>query len=500
MASPTQTTGGRLSLPDAVSWALTSAAMALEPAADGWKPSLREYVETAWPVLEASNPFVPGWHIDAICEHLEAVTRGEIRQLLINMPPRHAKSLIVSVMWPTWEWTFHPSTRWLYSSYAGDLSTRDSVKCRNLILSPWYQMRWGNQFRLADDQNLKTRFSNNRSGYRISTSVGGVATGEGGDRIVVDDPHNVLEASSDAKRESVLTWWDQTMSSRLNNPKTGTRVIVMQRVHEGDLSGHVLKNGGYQHLCLPARFEAKRRSATCIGWADPRQADGDLLWPAQFGEREIAKLERDMGSYGAAGQLQQRPSPAEGGLIKRSWVQYYRALPERFDELIQSWDMAFKDTKGSDFVAGHVWGRIGADKYLVARRHGRMDMPASVKAVREITQAWPQARVKLVEDKANGPAVIATLRHEIPGLIAVNPEGGKVARVNAVAHHWESGNVYVPHPDIASWVDPFIEELVSFPNAAHDDDVDAMSQALLRFDAEPPLPAPLGGTQSSYWR
>lgn len=446
---------------------------------------LRHFVRLAWHVVEPATVYVPNWHIDAICEHLEAVSRGEIRNLLINMPPRHMKSLLCSVFWPAWEWTTSPHVRWLYASYAQSLSTRDSLKCRRLIESPWYQERWGDVYQLADDQNLKMRFENDRTGYRIATSVGGAATGEGGDRIIADDPHNALEAPSAAIRESTLAWWDETMSTRLNNQRTGTKVIVMQRLHEKDLSGHVLAQGGYEHLCLPAEYEGTK-VYTSIGWSDPRTEPGELLCPERFGPVELAALKVALGSYGAAGQLQQRPAPAEGGLLKRTWWGFYRERPARFDEVLQSWDMAFKDTKSSDYVVGQVWGRIGAEKYLLDQVRDRMDFPATVQAVRTLTAKWPQAHAKLVEDKANGPAVIAQLKREIAGLIAVEPEGGKVARVNAVSPTIEAGNVYLPDPSIAPWIGDFLTECSQFPNGAHDDQVDAMSQALNRMQQHGP--------------
>src|SRR5580704_7778756 len=216
--------------------------------------SLREFVRQAWHVVQPFTPFVPGWHIDAICDHLEAVTRGKIRNLLINIPPRHMKSLLVSVFWPAWEWILLPERRFLYSSYAATLSIRDSVKCRTLIGSPWYQRFWGDRFALSSDQNTKTRFNNDRSGYRIATSVGGAATGEGGDRIVCDDPHNVQEAESDSIRKTTTDWYDVVMSTRVNDPRTAAKVVVMQRCHQRDLSGHLLAQGGWELLCLPAEY------------------------------------------------------------------------------------------------------------------------------------------------------------------------------------------------------------------------------------------------------
>src|SRR5579862_1529352 len=284
---------------------------------------LREFVRQAWPIVEPSTPFVSGWHIDAIIEHLEAVSGGQIRNLLINVPPRHMKSLLVSVFWPAWEWIRWPERRWLYSSYAAQLSIRDSVKCRRLIESPWYQTRWGHIFALTGDQNAKSRFDNNRSGYRLSTSVGGSVTGEGGDRIVCDDPHKVDEVESDTVRKTAIDWWDVAMSTRVNDPKTSAMVIVMQRCHQRDLSGHLLEKGNFEHLCLPAEYEGPGR-VTSIGFSDPRTEIGELLWPERFGPKEIADLKISLGSYAAAGQLQQRPSPAGGGIFKRHWFRYFQ--------------------------------------------------------------------------------------------------------------------------------------------------------------------------------
>lgn len=219
--------------------------------------SLKQYTEQAWHVVEPAVEFVHGWHLDAICEHLEAVQLGQIKNLVINVPPRHAKSLEAGVFWFSHTWTYAPWMRFLYSSYAQNLTTRDSVKSRRLIESMWYQRHWGHMFTLTSDQNQKTRFENNKTGYRLATSVKGSNTGEGGQIIVVDDPLNAKERHSTVKREEVLEWWDQVMSSRLDDQKTGHKVIIMQRLHEQDLSGHVLKGSDYEHLKLPAQHHAK---------------------------------------------------------------------------------------------------------------------------------------------------------------------------------------------------------------------------------------------------
>jgi predicted phage terminase large subunit-like protein len=308
------------------------------PDADREAQSLCEFICHAWPIVEPATPFIPGKHLDAIVQHLEAVTHGQIRRLLINIPPRHMKSLAVSVFWPVWEWINHPHRRWLFASYAQSLSIRDAVRSRRLIESHWFQSRWHDRFALTTDQNQKMRYDNNKTGCRIATSVDGSATGEGGDRVVADDPHNVTERESEAVRSATLEWWDQTMSTRLNNPKTGARIIVMQRVHEKDLAGHVLEQGGYTHLFLPAEFEPGRKCVTYkdperteLLWEDWRTKEGDLLWPERITQSEIADFKLRLGPSGYAGQFQQRPAPAGGNRFRQEWFRYYTIADDTAD-------------------------------------------------------------------------------------------------------------------------------------------------------------------------
>ena len=465
--------------------------------------NLYEFVKQGWIVLEPGVRFIDGMPVRAICDHLQATSENRIRDLIINVPPGHAKSLLTGVFWPAWVWISHPEARWLFSSYREDLAVRDSVKCRRLIQSQWYQTRWSHVFELTSDQNQKQRFENNRTGYRVVVPIG-TGTGERGDYVVVDDPHSVDQAESDVQRQKAIDWWKGSMSTRLNDCSTGHKVVIQQRLHESDLTGDLLATGGYEYLCLPAEFEPERRCTTSLGWSDPRKEAGELLWPERHPADYLERLKRELGSYRYAGQCQQRPSPAEGGILKRTWWRFWRPpnvalppvqtrtangevlmveafpLPTRFDQVIQSWDLSFKDTAGADFVTGGVWAAFGADRFLLDQRRERLDMPGTLEAIRAVSSKWPQAALKLVEDKANGPAVVATLRHEIAGLIAVNPDGGKLARAQAVSPQIESGNVYLPHPALAPWVEEFIEECTAFPNGRHDDQVDQMTQALNR--------------------
>ena len=456
--------------------------------------SLPVFIREAWPIVEPATPFVHGWHLDVVAHHLEAVSAGELPRLIINVPPRTMKSLTAGVFWPAWEWLSSPHIRWLFAAYAQNLSTRDSVKCRRLIESRGgrqdgtlfqrlgYQgvMRLlGAPWELTGDQNVKTKYETTRTGMRLATSVGGVATGEGGDRIVVDDPLSAKQARSEKEREAANTWWDETMTTRFNNARAAA-VIVMQRLHEEDLTGHLLAgDGDWHHLCLPAEYEPShpftypdgvelpQRELTVQGASgepeqvvipggrelpgDPRTEAGELLDPVRLSAEILAEKRRDLGSYGFSGQMQQLPSPAEGGMFKRDWWQYWtpESLPPRWQRMVASWDMRFSDSQKqeSSFVVGQVWGIDGADRYLLGQIRARLSFTESLKAVQTFASWKPAARAKLVERKANGAAVIDTLKGKVPGLIPIEPEGGKDVRASAVQPFVEAGNVYLPAAD-----------------------------------------------------
>jgi predicted phage terminase large subunit-like protein len=484
--------------------------------------NLKQFVIQGWHVLEPGTPFVDGIHVDAICEHLQAMIEGRIKDLIINIPPGLAKSMICAVFFPAWVWIKRPEYRFLYSSYKAEYAIRDSVKCRTLIQSNWYQERWADRFQLKTDQNEKSKFENDHMGYRETTSVG-TGTGARAMLVCVDDPTSVDQAASDAERNRANAWWTGTMTTRLNDLKNGHLLLIQQRMHEEDTTAVCLEQGGYEHLYLPIEFEMDRACKTSI-WQDPRTKEGQLLWPAKVGPEEVTVLKRKLGSYNYSGQYQQRPSPSGGGIFKKHWFRYWTyktisvppvlvpmadgtmlkiypvILPDVLDTQIQSWDMAFKDLSTSDYVAGGVWGTKKADRYLLDQTRERLGFPETVAAVKAMTRNWPKANLKLVEDKANGPVVIQALRHEIPGLVAVAPDGGKMARAQAVSPQVESGNVYLPHPAIAPWVEAFVEECATFPNGKYDDQVDQMSQALNRLRAMvivpqyyPAMPRPPSG-------
>lgn len=322
--------------------------------------SLAHYIRQAWHIVEPKKPLMWNWHLDAICDHLQAVSRGEIHYLLINVPPRHTKSLTVMVFWPTWEWgpAGMPHLRYICSSYSFALSTRDAVKAKRIMASPWYRERWGDQFVAPYDTDQKIRYDNDAGGYRVATSVGGMGTGEGGDRVMVDDPHNVTRVESDVQRESTLLWWDESMSTRVDNEDTGAYVIIGQRTHSLDLSGHIIEKGENKEidlvrLILPARYEKERElklsTKTPLLFKDPRTEDGEPLDKSRYPERKLTKLEKRMTEYARASQLQQRPSPRGGGMFK---VECFKILPKMphasmIDSSVRYWDKAclIKGTK-----------------------------------------------------------------------------------------------------------------------------------------------------------
>lgn len=482
--------------------------------------SLRGFIPNAWPVIEPGTRFKSNWHIDVICEHLEAVTAGEIRRLIVNIPPRHMKSSALTA-WQAWSWLRRPELRWLFASYAEKLSKRDNLKARRIIESKGGRREGGTlverigytglltmlgqEWALTSDQNEKLRFENTRTGYRIATSVGGAATGEGGDVIVIDDPHKADEVESDVQRENVIEWMDGTMSTRLNDPATGAVVVVMQRLHEQDLTGHLLDQGGYEHLCLPAEYEP---SHPFVWPDDPRTEPGDLLWPDHFTRDAVDDLKRQLGSYRAAGQLQQRPAPAEGGIFKTAWWRFYDPglldfepgepwHGPAFSRLYQSWDTALKDKTTSDFTVGQLWGVDGPSRYLLRQVRGRWGLTDMTQQALDLhawaAARWPKlaAHSVFVENAALGPELMAALRKKLQGVTPINVDRDKVSRAEAVTPQLEAGNVLVPGdrvmtaagwaPDTIatpSWVQELIAECAAFPNTANDDQVDALTQAL----------------------
>lgn len=467
---------------------------AIHDEAEFYEKSLADFVKAAWPILEPTTPLRWNWHLDLLCEYLTLCSRGECRRLIINVPPRTMKSLLCTVFYPVWRWASRPDRRFMFVSYAEKLSTDHSVYRRNVMNSPWFRERWGHCFSFAKDQNLKTQYENSKRGAMFSTSITGTATGKGGDELIFDDPQNPETAISDTERATSTRNFDTTFRPRLNDPANGVIIVIMQRLHELDVSGHAMTKepGEWTHIKLPAEAEYGERWEFPISRRVVERKPTDLLWPERLSRDVLKGLKASLGSWAYAGQYQQNPAPLEGGIIKRAWLKFYRELPAK-GSLLQSWDCSFKDTKDSDFVVGQVWQKSEGSFYLVDQVRDRMDFVQTKAAIRAMSAKHAKATAKLIEDKANGPAVIASLRTEISGIIAITPKDSKEARLHAVSPLFEAGNVYLPDPSIAPWVNDYIQELCTFPNAAHDDQVDSTSQALSRFMAQ-------GGGILEYYR
>ncbi len=494
--------------------------------AEEMRRSFREFVKGAWPVVEPGKEFKGGWHIDAICDHLTYVSLGDIEDLVINIPPRHSKSTIVAVMWPAWEWTWKPSTQWLFATYALALTLRDSVKCRRLIQSPWYQQHFGEVFQLSSDLNQKGRFDNDHMGYRLATAVAGTATGEGGDKIVVDDAHNMKEINSDTIRGGVIDWWKDVMSTRGNDPKNLGRVIIAQRGHHQDLPGVVLATGQWVHLNLPGYFKPNNRCVTKakktstrtiparpdvftfgdhvplikkgdVLFVDPRKKENDLLTPDRFGPKEMAKLAMELTERGFEAQIQQNPSAAGGNILKNEhWREWTDEELPPIQMVIQSYDTAFEEEEENDFSARTTWGVFEYEEYLdpklpwtakykgqkrlclilLERLNKRMAFPELRKNAKEAAKLWKPDRI-LIEKKASGHSLAQELMRDPNLPIArIKVSDSKFVRAHAASLVLERGCVFYVK---RNWADEVINQCGNFPADDHDDMVDTVTMALL---------------------
>lgn len=448
----------------------------------GLRGSFHDFVVRAWPQVE-SDPFVDGWHIRLVCNVLERVRRREIRKLVINEPPATMKSLLVSVFWPVWCWIRDPSERFLGTSFDIDLTRRDASKSLALVQSEWFQQRWGDVVWVDEGAGVGSH-KNSAGGWRFATSTGSKATGWHPTIKIIDDPTKPQDASPN-KLEEAKRYWNNTLRTRQKDPKTSCTVLIMQRLAVNDLAGVFWQEGDWHFVVLPMRYAPGPRAYP----DDPRRTKGELLWPERYGEPEVKELEK-MPLRDRSAQLDQDPVPEGGNIIKDHWIKWYDPAdtgkivvagvvlpgpPKRWGQKVASWDLTFKGTEEAHYVAGQVWGVDGVDRYFIDGVLDRMDFVESVRAVVRYVDAHPGAGV-LVEDKANGPAVMSVLEGKVNGLVAVEPLGGKAARLNAASPQFEGGNVFLPygHP-VAELL---AKHLVQFPVGETDDDVDACTQAL----------------------
>ena len=484
------------------------------------------FIDRAWPIIEPGCALIPSWHVEAIAEHLEALYRLDINRLLINIPPRCGKSNICSVLFTPWVWTNRPDLSFLYSSYANSLSIRDSIKCRRLLQSPWYRSLWGSQFQLMADVNNKMKFDNTKGGYRIASAVKSSATGWGASFEIEDDPNNVKESESKTIRDSTNDWHDFVMSTRYQGTlKEFRRLVIQQRTHSQDVSGLILskQNSDWVHLCLPMEFETNSkcvtiplRSTNGKKWRDPRTKENELLWPSGINAKQLQKLKQSDfrgDSYRISGQLQQRPSPSEGGIIKKEWFQKWqeKELPN-IEFVMQSWDTALVGNRpGADktsncYSACTTWGIFTTSAgirniILLSLYKGKVEYPDLRKMAVRLSQNYYDTDLErpmsssykmkadqvLIEAKVSGYSLAQDLmRTNIP-VMKFNPNlvGDKIARVRRVTDIIENGLVWLvcdpPSFHLNDYAQVFINDCAMFPNGESNDTIDSMSQAFIRF-------------------
>lgn len=429
--------------------------------------------------------YFSSWHHELTAAHLEAVEAREIDRLMILEPPRHGKSELSSVRFPAWYIGRNPTHHIIHCSYSAELAVYFGRQVRNLTADPLYAEIFPGAA-MSLDSTAMAKWYTEKGGSYIAAGVGGPIGGRGAHILNIDDPvKDRKQADSALYRGTVWNWYTDVALPRLSGLVPGPRgaiVITMTRWHKDDLAGRILNRAKdigekWTILELPAIAEKD----------DEFRAKGKALWPAAYPIEALDKIRNAQGTRGWNALYQQHPTEDEGGIFKRSWWKRYDKLPNTIELWIQSWDMSFKDAKESSYVVGQVWAKKGANKYLVDQVRDRMDFVKTVRAVREMSKKWPQATAKLVEGKANGPAVISILKDEIEGLIEVEPQGGKESRASSVSPQVEAGNVWLPED--APWVDEFMDEHADFPKSVNDDQVDTTSQALLylkdaRFEVE----------------
>ncbi len=441
--------------------------------------------------VKTKPDYVINWHHITICRYLDKFISGEIKRLIIQIPPRHGKSELVSRRLPAFILGQNPDESIIACSYSADLASAMNRDVQRIIDSHEYRdifpettLSGINMNKNAKGVWVRTNDSfevvNHKGIYR-SVGIGGGITGMGGRTSIIDDPIKNQEiAMSKVQRDKIWEWYTSTLYTRLE--KDGRILLTLTRWHEDDLAGRLIelaKNDKsadqWTILSLPAVNEVGPSED------DPRNI-GDVMWPYKYPPEVMGAMKASVGARVWNSLYQQHPTADQGNIVKRQWFKWYdvRSKPVKFDEVIQVWDLTFKDKVMNDYVVGTVWGRLGADVYLIDMVRDRMDFPKTIQAFTNMTAKHPEAKAKIVEDKANGPALIATLKSKISGIIAFNPEGSKEQRLYAVSAQIESGNVYLPQPALMPSVDIFLEEVVAFPNAPHDDCVDNLTMALIR--------------------
>ena len=434
--------------------------------------SLKVFTRRAFKELNPSTQYLHNWHIDLICEHLTACYKGDIKRLIINIPPRFMKSITVSSAFPAWLLGNNPSEKIINATYASSLSMLNSVNCKAIVKSDFYKEIFPDTV-ISDIQDQKQYFKTTKNGHYYATSVGSSVTGFGGGFLIVDDPHNPQQALSKVQREQAITFYEQTLLSRLDDKKKGVIILIMQRLHEDDLTGHLLRNSqDWTHLKIPMIAEKDIQYYFPITKKEKLYKTGEVLHEERMNKKEIEEF--TMSSYAFAGQYQQEPAPLGGGLIKNDWLLYYNFLPEGKTKIVQSWDTAYKADQLNDPSSCLTFLEYEKKHYLIDIFNQRLEYPDLKRAV--ISQAnLYKPDVILIEDKASGQSLIQELNKETNlSIKAIKPEGDKLTRLSTVSHLIENGKLFLPEKHKLLF--DFTSQLLSFPNSSHDDMVDSLSQ------------------------
>jgi predicted phage terminase large subunit-like protein len=455
------------------------------------RSDLTAFVHKVFVTLSPGQAYVRNWHIEAIAHKLEQVRRGEIRRLIINMPPRSLKSIMASVAFPAYAFGHDPSRRIICVSYSADLAKKHANDFRAVLESHWYQTIFPTT-RIGPYKNSETEIEFTARGFRLATSVGGTLTGRGGDIIIIDDPLKPDDALSETKRSAANLWFTNTLLSRLDDKRTGAIVVVMQRVHMDDLTGFLLSQSDeWEVLSLPA-IAGLDETIPLAGSSVHRRLLGEALSPKREPLHVLEALKRQIGSDAFSAQYQQAPTPPGGAMIKRDWVKRYKELPPQSERFltVQSWDTASKGGPDNDWSVCTTW-IVTLDRrwFLVDVWRRRVDYPALKAAAQMLAKQWKAQRV-LVEDAGAGTSLVQELKGKISGIIAVKPEGDKANRLSAASSKFEAGQVFLPEACLLkeqTWLPDLEAELFAFPGSRHDDQCDSISQALIDKNVRLPM-------------
>lgn len=433
----------------------------------------KSFLVKAFHTLNPGTKFEDNWHLDLIIEYLKSVESTDTKRLIINIPPRSLKSTLISVAWPAWILGHHPNKRIIVASYSQSLSLKHSIDCRSIINSDWYKIAFPDVC-LMKGANVKHKFLTNKHGFRFATSVLGTLTGEGADVIIVDDPHTPLQAASTVERKRAIDWYDQTLCTRLNNKKFGAIVLVMQRLHQDDLTGHLLGKKIWTHLKIPAI--ATKDHVYSINGKKIVYKKGQFLHPLRETSNEITNAKLELGSFAFNAQYMQEPVVDTNSLINPDWIKRYKKIPTEYAMCVQSWDCAIKIKSANDYSVCTTWYKINNQYYLIDVFREKLKFLNLKAAVLRLQKEF-NAEIILIEDKASGQSLIQELESKDDlSVIGVNPHKDKETRFLSIISMFESGKVVFP--ENAIWLAELEEELFSFPQVKHDDQVDSLTQFL----------------------